>query len=483
MKFYSSSCPILEGIRSHISRDLIVGYTPGHKAGRGIWADFRQAYCSEPLSFDLGFMGPLDDFHAPNGIIVAAEAEMANLYGARDSFLLTNGSSAGLMGLLLAATGPGDTIVVPRNVHRAVMHGMILSGAIPRFVDTGIDPETGLPLPMSADSLDAAMIGGATAVFPVSPTYHGYIADIAAIARRTALRGAWLFVDEAHGAHLPFIGLEAFSGLKTGAHAVVQSTHKTLQAFTPGAVLHASQDGPASELLRTALRLVQSSSANYALLASLDCSRAFMAAEGVDRLADTLRGLDALRQRLNASDLLRAPDPGRLAPQGVVAIDPTKLFINVTRTGLTGPEMAKWLYDAVGIAVELMTQRGVLMIMTAADTAADMERLGDRLFAALATLPHSSATQDTASLMPSIAGPCAASPREAYFAEKERVPLSQCLNRIAAEAIVPYPPGVPALWPGERISGDTGAFRAQIRETGASIQASDPTLETLLVLR
>lgn len=479
----SKQFPILHGMQEHLSRGLSVGYTPGHKSGRALLPDFRAAFNAAPLSFDLGFMGPLDDFHAPHGIIAEAETEMARLYGARQSFFLTNGSSAGLIALLLAAVKPGEAVVVPRNVHRAVMHGMILSGATPRFVDTGLDVVTGLPLPLEPSSLDDAVMADAAAVFPVSPTYHGFVADIKGIATRAAAHAAWLFIDEAHGAHLPFIGLEYVSGLKAGAHAVVQSAHKTLQAFTPGAVLHTAHDGPATEQLRMALRLVQSSSANYALLASLDCSRAYMATEGPGRLAETLRGLTALRQRINSSELLRAPDPGRPHPLGVAAIDPTKLFIDVTRTSLTGPEMAKHLYEAAGIGVELATQGGILLIITAADTAADLEQLGDRLLKAATALPKRTAGQDVPPHMPSIAGPCAASPRDAYFAEKERISFSRAENRIAAEAVVPYPPGVPALWPGERITGDPRGFRAGIKAAGVSIQASDPTLETVLVLR
>lgn len=479
----SNRRPILDGMQKHSSRDLSVGYTPGHKSGRALLPDFRAAFNADPLSFDLGFMGPLDDFHAPRGIIAEAEAEMARLYGARQSFFLTNGSSAGLIALLLATVKPGETVVLPRNAHRAVLHGMILTGAAPRFVDAGLDPETGLPLPLAPAALDDGVMAGAAALFPVSPTYHGFVADIAGMAPRAAAHGALLLVDEAHGAHLPFIGLAHVSGLQAGAHAVVQSAHKTLQAFTPGAVLHAAQDGPDGERLREALRLVQSSSANYALLASLDCSRAYMAAEGPERLAGTLQALAALRARLNASELLRAPDPDRPRPPGVAAIDPTKLYIDVTRTGLSGSEMARRLYETADIAVELSTEGGVLLIVTAADSAADLERLGDRLLRAAAALPKIAAGGVAPAPAPVIAGPCAALPRDAYFAGKERIPFETSVNRIAAEAVVPYPPGVPALWPGEQITGDPRDFRAAIRAAGASVQASDPTLETVLVLR
>ncbi|OWK25645.1 hypothetical protein AJ87_08170 [Rhizobium yanglingense] len=231
---------------------------------------FRSEFTANPLDFDLGFMGPLDDLHSPKGIIAEAEAKMARLYGARNSFFLTNGSTCGLMALLLSEIKPGEAVVVPRNVHRAVLHGMILSGAVPRFVDTGLDPVTGLPLPLDPKAIAGPLMDGVSAVFPVSPTYHGLIADVAGIAQRARNRGALIFVDEAHGAHLPFTGLAQFSGLAAGAHAVVQSAHKTLQAFTPGALLHVAQDGPTSDRLRAALRITQSSSANYALLASLD---------------------------------------------------------------------------------------------------------------------------------------------------------------------------------------------------------------------
>ncbi|OWK25644.1 hypothetical protein AJ87_08165 [Rhizobium yanglingense] len=182
--------------------------------------------------------------------------------------------------------------------------------------------------------------------------------------------------------------------------------------------------------------------------------------------------------------MVRAPAPDRPLPPGVAAIDPTKLFIDVTPAGLSGFEVARRLYQTAGIGVELATDTGVLMIITAADTPNDLDRLGDRLLSFTASLPKavSSSSIPTGSL-PKIAGECAASPRDAFFATTERIAFINSRGRIAAEPIVPYPPGVASLWPGERIAGDTAAFREYVRNTGASVQAGDPSLETVLVLR
>lgn len=475
---------ILDGIEAHLSRNVLAYYTPGHKAGRALAPKFKEFFCKNSLAVDLGFMGPLDDLHAPKGIIAEAEANMARLFGARHSFFLTNGSTAGLQALMLAALGPGTTVLIPRNVHRAVMHGMILSGALPRFIDPGIDPDTGLPLPLSADAIDRATMNGVAAVIPVSPTYHGYIANIAELAKRARALGAWVFVDEAHGAHVPFLGLGPVSGLAAGAHAVVQSAHKTLQAFTPGALLHLGADGPDPDRVRAALRLTQSSSANYGLLASLENTRAYMATQGSQRLRAVMNDLKVVRERLNESPLLHAPCPERPLPPGVAAIDPTKLFIDVRRTGLSGYEFARRLYETGGVGVELATDVGVLLIVTAADSADDLAELVDRLLVFTQSIGQLEPAQTTShQALPTIAGPCETTPRDAYFAASERVDFLKSAGRIAAEAVVPYPPGVASLWPGERICGDLLTYRTRTRSSGVSVQASDPSLETLLVLR
>lgn len=476
--------PICSAIAAHSQKRLWPGYTPGHKGGQALTSKLSEEIWRDPFAFDLGFMGPLDDFHSPKTIIAEAESHAARVFGAAHSFLLTNGSSGGLMALMLATQEPSDVVIVPRNVHRAIMFGMILTGAIPHFVDTGFEPATGLPLPLNPADVTEADLASAQSLFSVSPTYHGLTGHISELANKTKNSGTLFFVDEAHGAHLPFGDELPDTALRSGAHAVVQSTHKTLQAFTPGAMLHLAKDGPSPERVRAALRIMQSSSANYGLLASLDSSRAFMEMQGHERIAQVVQALAELRNRLNTSGLIDAPLPDRILHESIAAIDPTKLFLDFRCVGLSGPAAAKALYEQAGIGVELSTETGVLLIITAADTRNGLSDLGDRLLAFAEKLSRHVRSGDTPTMtIPVLAYEMAVSPRDAYFGAVERIAFSAAGGRIAAESIVPYPPGVPSVWPGERIASVTSTFRAAMQACGASVQCSDPSLETVLVLK
>lgn len=476
--------PLLHAILQHAERGGWAGYTPGHKGGRALTDGFAEGYGRVPLAFDLGFMGRFDDLHAPRTIIAEAETHAARVFGAHRSYFLTNGSSCGLIALLVGALSPGQTILVPRNIHRSLMSGMILSDTLPQFVEVGIDPCTLSPLPLDPASIDPTALASADALFPVSPTYHGLAGDLAELSRKVRASDTWFFVDEAHGAHLPFAAGLPTPALSVGAHATVQSTHKTLQALTPSAMLHLAVDGPDPERLRSALRMVQSSSANYAQLASLDSSRAFMEGDGPHRLKEAIAALEELRERLNKSGLISAPCPNRARHPAIAEIDPTKLFLDFRGIGITGYEAAQLLFEQAGIGVELANFAGVLLIVTAADRAKDIERLGQRLLSFARAQPVARRSRRIEAVQtPTLAGELEVSPRSAFFADTIRMPFAQSRGHIAAESIVPYPPGVPALWPGERIFGDPNEFVEYVRVTGASVQANDPTLNTILVLR
>ncbi|WP_114391493.1 aminotransferase class I/II-fold pyridoxal phosphate-dependent enzyme [Notoacmeibacter marinus] len=474
---------LFQAIREHHQKGVLPFYTPGHKNGRAMDCAFLEFYSAYPLAFDLGFMGAFDDLHAPVGIIAEAEVAASRLYGAAHSFFLTNGTTGGIVALLLSMLRPGQHVILPRNVHRSVMTAMVLGDFIPEFVHTGFEPGSGLVLPLAAEMIPQASWDRASALLVTSPTYHGLATDIAQLARQAAARKVAFVVDEAHGAHLPFDSRLPKPALQTGAQAVVQSTHKTLQAITPGAMLHLSGNEPDPARLRQALRMTQTSSSNYAVLASLDASRHFMEGDGRQRLGVAIDAMGALYTKLCKLDLLHALDPHRPPPRGVSAIDPTKLVIDFGAVGLTGYEAAKLLLEEQRIGVELTTHTSVLLFVTAADTAVELEELGDRLieFALQRSIRRSPITSEHIP-PPNVAGEMAIAPRNAFFRPQVRIPFSQAIGRIAAEPIVPYPPGVPSIWPGERFCGDLQLFRAWIDSSKASVQASDSSLETVMVI-
>ncbi|MBZ6383084.1 aminotransferase class I/II-fold pyridoxal phosphate-dependent enzyme [Sphingomonas sanguinis] len=474
---------LLDAILAHEGREVLAYYTPGHKNGRAMDPAFRDAYLRHPLAFDLGYMGAFDDLHAPKTIIAEAERAAARLYGAAASFLLTNGSTGGIVAMLLATLGPGDTVILPRNVHRCVMTALILGDFLPAFVDVEVEPSTGLPLPLRLCDVPADSWERARALLVMSPTYHGLAGDLPALAAAARRRGLSFLVDEAHGAHLPFAAGLPGSALDGGAHAAVQSTHKTLQALTPGAMLHLAADGPDPRRFRQALSMTQTSSADYAVLASLEASVRHMAGQGREQLRDAVQAVGAVRRALKDVRGIALPSPGRALPTGVSGVDPTKLVIDFRAAGLSGHQAARLLFEEEAIAAELSTDAFVLLIVTAADTPASLAELTRRLAAFAQRHAAARAPLDAhVSPAPRLAAALGASPREAFFRPQIRVSWSAAAGRIAAEPITPYPPGVPAIWPGERFDSDPGLFRNWVLRSGASIQASDSSLETVAVV-
>jgi len=470
MKF-DDRVPLLEMLANCAQSQNAAFHTPGHKRGQGSFKAFRELIGDRALQADLPELPELDNLFAPQGAIDEAQALAAETFGAEQTWFLINGSTCGILAAILATCNPGDKILLPRNVHQSAISGLILSGAIPIFLqpeyDSVLDIAHSVPPEMVAIALKQHP--DTKAVLIVHPTYYGICSDIEAIADLTHAAGIPLLVDEAHGAHFAFHPDFPISAMAAGADLTVQSTHKTLSALTQASMLHVQGSRIDRDRIARSLQLVQSTSPNYLLLASLDAARAQMAAQGMELMTQTLELADRARSQLK-SVLSFSPSPG------CFAVDRTRVTITVSHLGLDG-FTADELLQTFGVTAEFPSLQHLTFIVSLGNTQTDI----DRLIQACDRLPVRAAI---APILENVVQPCfSISPREAFFAPSQPLPIEHAIDQISAELVCPYPPGIPVLLPGERITKSAIAFLQTVLQAGGFISGcSDPTLNRLKVV-
>ena len=385
-----------------------------------------------------------------------------------------NGSTQGNEALALSLASRGERVVVSRSLHASVLAGLVLSGLDPVWVRPDVDPTTGLALRLPPQRVGDALAAApeASGVFLVEPNFVGMLSDLPTIAELCRTAGAPLVVDQAWGAHFGFHPRLPRHALAAGADALVTSAHKTLSAFTQGAYLLARDGRLATSRLSEAFDLLHTTSPSAAILASLDRARRVLAVDGQELLGRTLDLVDAFRERIGAVD-------------GLVVLptdDPTKLVLALPGTGADGLQVEADLFGA-GIRVELANRDTLVPLVTIGDTEESVERLTDALLGSFERRRGESRAPGGASIVWSVAPEIAMTPRAAFFAARETVSAAAAHGRIAAETVAPYPPGIPAIAPGEVV---TGPLLESLREAGASgtrlAYCADPSLDTLQVV-
>lgn len=486
-----SQTPLLSMLESCRDRAYAAFHTPGHRRGQGISPRLTALCGNQVFRADLPELPDLDNLFAPEGVIREAQELAAAAFGAEQTWFLANGSTAGIEAAILATCKPGDKLILPRNVHRSGISGLTLSGAAPIFVHPDYDPVLDLAHSIAPKAIAAALDEhpDAKAVLMVSPTYYGTCGDVAAIADLAHRHGIPLIVDEAHGSHFAFHPALPTPALTAGADLVVQSTHKTLGALTQAAMLHIQGDRLDRDRLTQALALVQSTSPNYLLLASLDAARHQMATEGTARLEKTLQLALEARSRLSQIPGLSLLSSEQVITPGFVALDLTRLTVTITDLGLDGFTADTILHTQLGVTAELPTLQHLTFIISLGNTRADI----DHLVVAFQQLAQDTKAKASANpkskiqnlqLRTQLTPPALLSPREAFFAVTETVSLDQAIDRISAELVCPYPPGIPVLIPGEVVTGTAIAHLQNILALGGVISGcADPSLQTLRVVK
>ncbi|MBP1764322.1 MAG: Arginine decarboxylase [Firmicutes bacterium] len=478
--------PLLLAMQRYVQTGAAPFHTPGHKQGQGIHPLLAEVIGPAALAMDVSLMSELDDLHEPQSCIKEAQELAAELYGADHSFFIVNGTTGGIHAMILTVAGPGDKIIVPRNAHRSVIGGIILSGAQPVFIQPATDYELGLAMGVELETVEAAIRQhpDAKAVLLVHPTYYGVAADIQSIIELVHANNMAVLVDEAHGPHLRFHEQLPIQALSAGADIVAQSTHKLLGAMTQCSMVHCREVRVSVDKLKTMLRLLQSTSPNYLLLASLDVARMQMAVDGPELLGRAVKLANWARQQINAISGLYCFGSETIGRPGVFALDPTKLTVTVTGLGLTGVEAEQILRQRYNIQAELTDLYNVLFLITIGDN----EQTVQKLLAALRGLSADCRGKRDFSAVREImqAGACslpegAVLPRQALLGSTRTVLFSESAGLICAEIITFYPPGIPLLCPGERITNEIIAYCRQ--QLAAGLLVSGPDDSTLISIK
>lgn len=473
--------PLVRALEDYRRRRPVRLHVPGHggRAPGGLTGWGR------PAGWDVTEIEDLDDLHNPAGVIAAAQQQAAGLFGARHTFFLVNGTTVGIQALVAATCDETRPLLLPRNAHRSVLGGLVISGARPVF----LEPETvsgfGFSAGFGPDKLDEALRKnpGAGAVLAVHPNYYGVVGDLAGLAEVCRRNGVPLLVDEAHGTHLRFHPGLPGDALSLGADAVVQSAHKTGGALTQAAWLHLGSPKVDRERMAQCLGMLQTTSPSYLLLVSLDAARHYLARQGRAVLDRLLRQVREAARRISEMPGLEVLGPGHLGTPGAVGHDPTRLVVSVRGLGMTGHRAARRLAEEHNIYVEMADTFNIVAVLSLGTSGPAIMAL----VRALAGLSREASTVEQPGnrwLAP--AGPPAApqvtTPRRAWLAPRRAVPLERASGLVSAELVAVYPPGVAAIYPGEEITPAVVEYLIRVREQGLHHQgAADPELRTIRV--
>lgn len=482
--------PLIDALKACTTHPHAPFYTPGHKRGMGISPILTDLIGKDVFRADLTELAELDNLFTPQSVILAAQELAAEAFGAEKTWFLVNGSTCGIEAAILATCRMGDKIILPRNVHSSVISGLILSGAIPIFINPEYNEDLDIAHSITPAAVKAALIKhpDAKAVLIVYPTYYGVCGDLKSIAQITHQYNIPLIVDEAHGAHFHFHPELPTSALSLGADLTVQSIHKTLGAMTQASMLHIQGKRIDIDRVNKALQLVQSTSPSFILLASLDAARQQMAIHGKNLLSQTLELANIARKKITTIPSLSILQLPQYDNSGFLALDQTRLTVNVSQLGITG-FIAEDLINNLGVTPEFSSLQNIIFIISIGNTESDIQKLIQTLF-------HLSKKFHQHDLLTSECQPCknrnddiisyimSISPREAFFANSETLLVENTKNQICAEIVCPYPPGIPVLMPGELITNTALEYLRKIKNMGGFITGcADETLQTLKVVK
>ena len=481
MKLDHTTAPLYEAMKEY-QRDRVVKFdVPGHKGGRG--NKVLREFLGEPcMKNDVNSMKPLDNLCHPVSVIKRAQELAADAFGAENSIFIVNGATGAVQAMVMSVCKAGDKIILPRNVHRSAINALVVCGAVPVYVNPGVNSALGIPLGMTPAEVEAAIDANpdAKAVLVNNPTYYGICSDLKKITEIAHSRGLKVLCDEAHGTHFYFgEGLPA-SGMSCGADMAAGSVHKTGGSLTQSALLLLGK-GIDPNYVRQIINLTQTTSASYLLMASLDLARQNLALNGREFYAKTVEFADYARQEINEIGGYYAFGEELCDGGAFFAFDSTKLSVHTRAMGLAGIEVYDILRDEYGIQIEFGDIGNILAIITGGDRALEIERL----LGALSEIKRLYGKSPVGLYDHEYINPIVEmSPQQAFYAEQETLPTEQTAGRICSEFVMCYPPGIPILAPGERITDDILRYIAFAKEKGCSLTGCrDMSVEYLQVIK
>ncbi|MCM1227389.1 MAG: aminotransferase class I/II-fold pyridoxal phosphate-dependent enzyme [Clostridium sp.] len=480
MIFSQSGAPVLDAMKQHLQNRVVPFDVPGHKGGRGNkeLTDFLGSSC---LKADVNSMKPLDNLCHPVSVIKESQELAAQAFGAENAFFIVNGTTGSVQSMIMAACKAGDKIIMPRNVHRSAINALVVNGAVPVYVNPGTNKKLGIPLGMSAESVKQAIKENpdARAVLVNNPTYYGVCSDLKKIVDTAHEHGMLALVDEAHGTHFYFGENMPISAMAAGADMSAVSMHKTGGSLTQSSILLCGKNiNP--DYVRQVINLTQTTSGSYLLISSLDAARKNLALNGKEIFKKTVQYAEYSRSEINRLGGYYAFGKELCDGNSYFDFDPTKLSIHTRDIGLAGIEVYDILRDEYNIQIEFGDIGNVLAIISAGDRALEIERLISALYEIKRVYSKDKAGMlDHEYIDPLVI----MAPQAAFYSEKESLPIKQSSGSVCGEFVMCYPPGIPILAPGEKITDDIIDYILYAKEKGCVMTGTqDINMENINVV-
>jgi len=505
MADHKPKAPLYEALVHYRQRKDASFHVPGHKDGQAYLDINEEMTLAGVMEIDATEITGTDDLHHPEGVIKEAQQLAAEYFGAEETFFLVGGSTVGNLALILSVcTAPGDVLLVQRNVHKSVVHGLMLAGANAVFLSPQIDAASGLATIPSVETVREALrrYPGAKGLLVTHPNYYGMGTALQPLAQLCHDSGVPLLVDEAHGAHFGLNQQLPPSALTQGADGVVQSTHKMLTAMTMGAMLHVQGGLLDRSLIRQRLAMVQSSSPSYPIMASLDLSRCLLQSSGEKLFAQALAIASRIRSGIKATKRFGLVELGASGDNTAYSIqDPFKVVLYDAAGELSGYALQEAL-EVHGCIPEMSDERYVVLSLGVGTSQQDADRLLAALHEVAGAYPTEAnistwnisykptsqllldAQENSQSIQMTVnvSDPVLFSLRPVAAVDIERIPIEGSAGRQAAEMVIPYPPGIPILYPGEWITNEIEAALIQLHHSKAKCQGvEDSSLRTINV--
>lgn len=465
-KLDQSKTPFFDKLKTYGTSGTTSLDVPGHKLG-SIDTEFKKFLGENVFLLDANAPRGLDNLSKPKGVLKEAQALYADAFSSDHAFFLINGTSQGIMTMIMTVCRAKEKIIIPRNVHKSAINGLILSGAMPIFLKPKMDKDLGIANGIDIEELKETIKEhpDAKAVFVINPTYFGVASNLKEIVELAHANNMVVLVDEAHGAHFRFHESLPLSAMEAGADMSACSIHKTVGSLTQSSVLLVKGDRVDLNRVQSTLNILQSTSPSSLLMASLDTSRSYMALHGREKLDEVIKLARWAREEINKIPGLKAITKEYIVENGDYNYDETKIMVKVSDLGLTGFDCYNILSEEFNIQMELAETNLILAVLSIGTTKAHLEKFIEGLRKLTKHKKENTIIHQIRFTYPE----SYSRPREAYHAPKKFVKIEEALNEVAAENIMVYPPGIPLVIPGEIINEDILDDLRFYKEQGSTI--------------